>query len=122
MPLGIFKLNQEGMEQSVLSPEDHGVSICFGGAALSAGDPSALGSIAGGQTLDLGVTRFVSVSDNHRDAWYAFRLFLDEHGCRFPADFDPPVHWNELYDNPEWNLGSAGQAAGWPDPAGDLHA
>ena len=26
----------------------------------------------------------------------------DEKGCRFPDDYNPPVHWNELYDNPEW--------------------
>jgi hypothetical protein len=29
---------------------------------------------------------------------HAFRLFLDENGCRFPKDFNPPVHWEQLYD------------------------
>ena len=23
---------------------------------------------------------------------------LDEKGCRFPADYNPPVHWEQLYD------------------------
>jgi hypothetical protein len=29
---------------------------------------------------------------------YGFRRFLDERGCRFPASYDPPVHWEQLYD------------------------
>ena len=29
---------------------------------------------------------------------YAFRAMLDELGCRFPKDYNPPVHWEQLYD------------------------
>jgi len=95
-------------------PDVRGVMLCFGGAGMFAGDPSTLHAIAPGQTIELGVTRFVSVRNDRREAWYAFRRLLDEHGCRYPDGFDPPVHWNELYDNPEWNLGSPGTAPRGP--------
>jgi hypothetical protein len=34
----------------------------------------------------------------NQEAMYGFRRFLDERGCRFPASYDPPVHWEQLYD------------------------
>ena len=42
----------------------------------------------------------------------AYRAFRDERSARghgLPADFDPPVHWNELYDNKLFSLPGAGQ-------------
>lgn len=112
--LGIFKFNQEAMEFSVLSPEpdDEGLALRFGGACLVAGDPSSLGKIQSGQTIELGVTRYETVEGDYKQAYYAFRAFLDENGCRFPKGYKPPVHWNELYDNPEWNLSTPGNPAG----------
>lgn len=109
--LGVFKFNQEGMEFSLLAPEvgRDGVALRFGGAGLHAGDPSALASIAPGASVALGLTRYALVDGGAAEAYLAFRAFLDEHGCRFPPDFDPPVHWNELYDNRDWNLGSPGK-------------
>jgi hypothetical protein len=56
----------------------------------------------------LGETRYHLVRGDYTQASYSFRNFLDEKGCRFPLKYDPPIHWNELYDNPEWNLGSPG--------------
>lgn len=109
--LGVFKFNQEGMEFGLLAPEvgRDGVALRFGGAGLHAGDPSALASIAPGASVALGLTRYALVDGGAAEAYLAFRAFLDEHGCRFPPDFDPPVHWNELYDNRDWNLGSPGK-------------
>lgn len=112
--LGLFKFNQEAMEFSVLSPEpdDDGLALRFGGACLVAGDPSSLGKIQPGQTIELGITRYETVEGDYKQAYYAFRAFLDENGCRFPKGYKPPVHWNELYDNPEWNLSTPGNLAG----------
>ena len=106
--LGIYKFNQEGMERSVIGslPEEQGVSLFFGGGGIFGGDPSALAAIAPGQAVSLGLTRYQAVINDRTEAWYGFRELLGENGCAFPAAFDPPVHWNELYDNPEWNLGS----------------
>ena len=112
--LGIFKFNQEAMEFSVLSlePDDDGLALRFGGAGMVAGDPSSLCKIQQGQRLELGVTRYETVEGDYKHAYYAFRAFLDEKGCRFPKGFNPPVHWNELYDNPCWNLSTPGNPPG----------
>jgi hypothetical protein len=111
--LGIFKFNQEGMEFSViaLEPYDDRVCLRFGGAALVAGDPQYATRIAPGQAVSFGVSRYELVSGGYHQAAYAFRRFLDEQGCRFPADYNPPIHWNELYDNPEWNVQTPGRPA-----------
>lgn len=103
--LGIFKFNQENMEFSVISTQNlpEGVSLRFGGTCMINGEPSVLGRIAAGQTVDLGVMRYQTLKGDYNDALYAFRDMLDEKGCRFPANYNPPVHWNELYDDPEWS-------------------
>jgi len=113
---GIFTFNQEGMSLSQIGAvvDEKGARVRFGGAGMFAGDPSALTAIAAGQTVALGITRYVSVANDRREAWYAFRSFLSDQGCALPSGFDPPVHWNELYDNPEWNLASAGTPAAGP--------
>lgn len=112
--LGMFKFNQDALEFSILAVavEDDGVWLRFGGAAMAAGDPSVLGHIEPGQRIELGVTRYETVEGGYEGAYYAFRAFLDEHGCRFPENYNPPVHWNELYDNPEWHLGTPGNPPG----------
>ena len=108
--LGIFKFNQAALEFSILELEvAAGVALRFGGAGQLEGQPEALAVIAPGQTVALGVTRLVSLPGGHVAASYAFRSWLDEQGCRFPAAYNPPVHWNELYDNPEWSTGTPGQ-------------
>jgi hypothetical protein len=76
------------------------------------GEPSSLHGIPPGGSVALGVTRFQTVRGGWTQASYALRAFLDENGCRFPDGFNPPVHWNELYDNLEWNLGTPGRPAG----------
>jgi len=98
------------MEFSVLStlPREDCLALRFGGTAMIAGDPSVLRRIEPGQEVSLGITRYITVRGGYTQAAYAFRSFLDEKGCRFPSDYDPPVHWNEIYDNPEWFLSTPG--------------
>ena len=109
--LGVFKYNQAALEFSIveLEIEPGGVALRFGGAGQLESQPDSLAEIAPGQTVALGVTRLVSLADGHTAASYAFRDWLDENGCRFPARYNPPVHWNELYDNPEWSTGTPGR-------------
>ena len=64
------------------------------------GEPSALTRIVPGQSVDLGTTRFETMAGGYPEAMYAYRRMLDEKGCRFPKDFNPPVHWEQLYDMP----------------------
>jgi hypothetical protein len=98
--LGIFAFNQENMLFSVVSAHKEGgeTSLRFGGACMISGEPAALTRIAPGQTVDLGTIRYESIKGGYTEAAYAFRDWLDEKGCRFPKDYDPPVHWEQLYD------------------------
>ncbi|MBI2504997.1 MAG: hypothetical protein HYW07_17400 [Candidatus Latescibacteria bacterium] len=111
--LACLKFNQEVMELCLLGieVERDGVWLRLGGAGLYAGDPEVLRALQPDQTLALGLTRYETVRGAYPEASYAFRAFLDQQGCRFPIGFNPPVHWNELYDNPEWNLASPGAPA-----------
>ncbi len=70
----------------------------FGGVSMLDGEPSDLGRMQPGQTVRLGVTRYQTVSGGYVEAMYAFRALLDENGSRFPKGFNPPVHWEQLYD------------------------
>jgi hypothetical protein len=98
--LGIFAFNQQNMLFSVVSSHKNGAqtSLRFGGACMLSGEPAALTRIAPGQTVDLGTIRYESVNGGYTEAMYAFRDWLDQKGCRFPKTYDPPVHWEQLYD------------------------
>jgi hypothetical protein len=39
------------------------------------------------------------IDGDWKQAYYAYRRFTEGKGCITPATYDPPVHWNELYDN-----------------------
>jgi len=107
---GIFKFNQENMQFSVIGLESRkeGVWLRFGGAAMIDGEPSSVGRIGPGERIFLGRSHYEVIPGGYHKAAYAFRRFLDEQGCSFPRGYDPPVHWNELYDNPEWNVQTPG--------------
>lgn len=111
---GIFKFNQEALEFSVLAidPLQEGAFLRFGGTCFVSGEPSVLYSIQPGQRIQLGTTRYTTRFGGYEQISYAFRSFLDENGCRFPPDFNPPVHWNELYDNSEFGLETPGKPPG----------
>jgi hypothetical protein len=47
------------------------------------------------------------------EGFYAFRAEMESRGMGCPAGFNPPVHWNELYDNKLFWLPNWGQ----DDPA-----
>jgi len=98
--LGIFSFNQDHMVFSVISqvPGKEGVRLRLGGAVMINDEPAALGRIAPGQSVDLGLIRYETVRGGYTDSMYAYRKMLDQKGCRFPADYNPPVHWNQLYD------------------------
>ncbi|MFN8492637.1 MAG: hypothetical protein U0350_33860 [Caldilineaceae bacterium] len=123
--LGIFKFNQAALEFSILAtevrrwgvaPQAEGLALRFGGVSMLAGgpggEPAALACIAPGQSVTLGVTRYQAVRGDFTQVYYAFRAFLDEQGCHWPAGYNPPVQWNELYDNPEWHLVQAAPRTG----------
>jgi hypothetical protein len=103
--LAISRFSQRSMEFSVIALEvrDAGLASRFGGAATVAGDPVSVHAIGPGQTVQLGVTRLEMAEGSYEEAYCACRSFLDEQGRHFQAGYSPPLHWNELYDNPDWN-------------------
>jgi hypothetical protein len=101
--LNISVFNQQNMLFSVVSSEKRpdGGWLRFGGACMFIGEPAALTRIAPGQSVDLGLARYQSVKGGYMEAALAYRAMLDAQGCRFPPDYNPPVHWEQLYDMPE---------------------
>jgi len=100
----IAKHNLEGMEFSLLEAieENGNPTLQFGGAGVWHGDPEAATNIHAGEEVRFGVTRYVFVEGGWKECYYAFRDFMDEQGHGTPKNYNPPVHWNELYDNPLW--------------------
>ncbi|MCS7223108.1 MAG: polysaccharide lyase family protein [Armatimonadetes bacterium] len=96
----IAKYNNQAMEWSVLSAEK---VLIFGGAALwKLGDPEPAQILQPGKSVTFGITRYLPVRGGWKGAFYAFRNWMDSLGHKFPKNYNPPVHWNELYDNPLW--------------------
>jgi hypothetical protein len=63
--------------------------------------------LAPGVTFQFGETRYQVLDGDWRQAYAAFRRFSASKGHVTPPNFDPPVHWNELYDNTLWWLQDA---------------
>ena len=102
----ILKFNQSAMEYSVLTTivDSDAVYLRFGGSCTV----DVIKTIQPGQSVNLGLNRYQTVKGNYMNGLYALRAFLDEHGCHFPNNYNPPVHWNELYDNQFWTLSTPG--------------
>jgi hypothetical protein len=98
--LGIFSFNQDNMNFSLISPQSAspGAMLNFGGFGMYMKEPADLTRIEPGRSVNLGLVRYQSIKGDYNDTLYAFRRMLDEKGCRFPDGFNPPVHWNQLYN------------------------
>ncbi len=94
------------IEFSIFKGEIRPPDFCarFGGVGLWRGDPESAQELRAGETLRFGLSHYELVDGGWKQGYYAFRSFLGSHGKRFPETFDPPVHWNELY-NLSWRLG-----------------
>ncbi|MFI4860929.1 MAG: hypothetical protein ACIAXF_09645 [Phycisphaerales bacterium JB063] len=101
----VLKYNPCALEMSVLSASHAGDAqseVVFGGAGIFRGDPEAARTLPPGETLRLGTTRYQYVEGDWPQGFYAFRAYMDARGHRFVPGYDPPVHWNVIYDNPQW--------------------
>jgi hypothetical protein len=98
--LGIFSFHQDNLNFSLISRQSspRGAMINFGGFGMYMKEPADLTRIEPGGSVNLGLVRYQSVKGDYYDTLYAFRRMLDEKGCRFPDGFNPPVHWNQLYN------------------------
>ncbi len=84
-----------------------------GGPALMPARAAALGP---GQTIELGEVCYQPVDGDWQAGYAAFRDYFDSQGYVPPANFDPPVHWNQLYDMASWHT-----VRGYEDRRGELY-
>lgn len=89
-----------------------GIEFVFGGIGGWRTEPQVLRDLQPGTPVELGIACLERVPGGYHEAAYAYRRLLDARGNRFPGDYNPPVHWNELYDNPFWHIteGKTGSA------------
>ncbi|MFP4384099.1 MAG: hypothetical protein ACLFST_02260 [Spirochaetia bacterium] len=83
-------------------------AVIFGGAAQYKQDPEFSMSLLPGQTYTFGKTRYTFFSGSYEDGAGIYRNFLEQQGHAIPEDYDPKMHWNELY-----NLGWFAEVAGY---------
>jgi hypothetical protein len=90
------------MEWSLMEPVRRGAEtvIRFAGAGQwKHGHPEASARLEAGASCRFGPTRLQVVEGDWKQAYYAYRRWLASKGCRTPLGYNPPLHWNELYDN-----------------------
>ncbi|MHA1658352.1 MAG: hypothetical protein ACTSUT_04415 [Promethearchaeota archaeon] len=84
------------------------VDIVFGGVTLYEGSPELATILEPEQNYSFGVTRYAVYEGDYKEGYYLYRSHLEEHGHKFKQNYDPPVHWNELY-----NLGWVSEKTGF---------
>ena len=102
----VAKFAPDTIEFSMWKGEINGPDVCvrFGGVSQWRDDPEYAAQIAPGETLTFGTSHYALVEGGWEKGYYRYRAFLGAHGKKFPPDYNPPVHWNELY-NLSWRLG-----------------
>jgi hypothetical protein len=105
----ISKYNPDDLEWSLVEvtaksdADGKGKSLRFGGAGRwKLGDPQGAARLEAGKSFTFGETRYQILDGDWREAYAAFHRYTVSKGHRLPKNFDPPVHWNELYDNKLW--------------------
>lgn len=104
----VHKYNPDQLEWSLVDPDHRSrdnevVSLRFGGAGMwKLGDPEGAASLAPGASFAYGETRYAMLDGDWRNAYADFRRYNERKGHVTPAGYNPPVHWNEIYDNPLW--------------------
>lgn len=84
------------------------VYIIFGGVKLYEGNPEAATNLNPHESYSFGVSRYAVYEGDYKNGYYLYRSHLEEKGHKFKKDYNPPVHWNELY-----NLGWVSEKTGF---------
>ena len=103
----LTKYNTAAMEWAILDrlrTLDAGLSLRWGGAGIYCGDPEGACALASGEEFRFGTTRITSFNGGVTEGFYTFRSEMETRGHGVPNAFNPPLHWNELYDNQLWWL------------------
>ena len=102
----ILKYSPDKIEFSVFKGEimDGNVCVRYGGVGLWRDDPEFAQKLYPNSQMKFGVSRYELIEGDWMAGYYAFRSYMVSQGHTFSDDYDPPVHWNELF-NLSWNLG-----------------
>jgi len=84
------------------------VDIIFGGVSLYEGNPELATILEQNESYSFGVTKYAVYEGDYKEGYYLYRSHLEEQGHKFKQKYDPPVHWNELY-----NLGWVAEKTGF---------
>lgn len=91
-----IKHNEKDIEYCLVEPKDD--HLVFAGTGLCLyGEPDAAKVLPPGESFTFGKTILTSY-ESENEPYYIYRKLLNDNGHCFPADYNPPVHWNELYD------------------------
>jgi len=107
----LTKYGQHGMEWALLDRVraiDGRQGLCWGGFGIFQGDPEHGAWLAPQQSHRFGITRITAYEGGLDEGFYTFRAEMETRGHGCPKGFNPPVHWNELYDNKLWWLPGGG--------------
>jgi hypothetical protein len=103
----ISKFSPGGIEFAILDrvalPRGK-LGLRWGGVGIYRGNPEHGAWLQSGETHRFGVSRLTAFAGDWLQGYYTFRDEMDKRGKGVPAGFNPPVHWNELYDNKLWWL------------------
>jgi hypothetical protein len=103
----ISKFSPGGLEFAVLDrvalPQNK-AGLRWGGIGIYRGNPEHGAWLKTGESHTFGVTRVTAFSGDWMQGYYTFRGEMEKRGQGVPDGFNPPVHWNELYDNKLWWL------------------
>jgi hypothetical protein len=97
----ISKYNPDAFEWSLMEPVKQGAETCvrFAGAGQwKYGSPEYSTRLEAGKSCRFGETLLQAAPGDWKQAFYAYRRYVEGKGCKPPKDYNPPVHWNELYD------------------------
>ena len=103
----VTKYSQEGMEWSIVDRVPVGTEragLRWGGVGTYRDQPEHGAWLRPGESHRFGVTRLTAYQGGMVEGFYTFRQEMAERGHGCPTGFDPPVHWNELYNNKLWWL------------------
>jgi hypothetical protein len=103
----LTKYNPHAMEWALLDPQknaDGSLALLWGGAGIFCGDPEPACQLAPGESFRFGTTRLTAFEGDVTQGYYTFRDEFESRGHKVPNGFNPPLHWNELYDNKLWWL------------------
>jgi hypothetical protein len=97
----VIKYNNQQVELSVVCPDtdEKDPYLRFGGAGICLySEPSGVSLLEPGQRFIFGTNYYIPYENGLEQAFYLYRNFLNQRGHTFPADYNPPINWNELYD------------------------